>query len=241
MLGLVDLTRFLRNAASSDVERRLRALNMIAKHLISDYRLTYPNLDWWNNTEFNRSLEHFNDRTLYNTHRKWMVHQLIKLVADVPGDTAECGVYLGATSWFILPLGRKHHLFDSFEGVSEPGEHDGATWTKGALSASEDAALARLAGFKDQIVIHKGWIPERFPEVSDEVFAFVHLDVDLYQPTLDSMTFFYPRLSPGAVIVCDDYGMDTCPGATRAIDEYMADKPEPVISLDAGGCFLIKR
>lgn len=239
---MLRLARLARNAFSRDIERRLRALNMIAKKLIPDYRLTYPQLDWWNDAEFNAYLERFSDRDLYNTHRKFMVRELTKLAKDVPGDTAECGVYLGASSWPICEqLGRTHHLFDSFEGVSKPGDKDGDFWSTGALAMPEERALEMLEPFRDRIVVHKGWIPERFPDVADRRFAFVHLDVDLYQPTLDSIAFFYPRMSPGGVIVCDDYGMTTCPGATKAIDEFMADKPEPILGLDAGGCFIIKR
>jgi hypothetical protein len=48
-------------------------------------------------------------------------------------------------------------------------------------------------------------------------------------------------MQPGAVFVCDDYGFATCPGATRAVDEFLADKPEKLVALDAGGCFFMKR
>jgi len=80
----------------------------------------------------------------------------------------------------------------------------------------------------------------RFPEVADRRFAFVHIDVDLHQPTKDSVDFFYPRLAAGGVLLCDDYGSTWCPGATRACDEFLADKPEKMIRLDAAGGFLIK-
>jgi len=52
--------------------------------------------------------------------------------------------------------------------------------------------------------------------------------------------FFYPRLSPGGILVCDDYMFTTCPGATQACDEFMADKPEKMISFASGGGYLIK-
>ena len=86
----------------------------------------------------------------------------------------------------------------------------------------------------------KGWIPERFPDVEDRKFSFLHIDIDLYEPTRDSVAFFYPRMSDGGIILCDDYGSTFCSGATKAIDEYLADKPEKMISLSGGGGFLIK-
>ena len=82
--------------------------------------------------------------------------------------------------------------------------------------------------------------PDRFNEVADRRFSFLHIDVDLYEPTRDSIAFFYPRMNVGGVIICDDYGFATCPGATKAIDEYLRDKPEKMMTLSDGGGFLIK-
>ncbi len=226
---------------------KLRLLKVFADRLFGDFRLTWPQLDWWQDATFNAYLDRFNERKHPNTHRRWMVRQLIRLTGDVPGDTAECGVYKGATSYLICEANRlngrfkrTHHMFDSFEGLSEPLPVDGGHWKKSDLSIAEDVVARNLAAFEGSIRFHKGWIPNRFGEVADRNFSFVHIDVDLYQPTLDSIFFFYSRLSHGAVLVCDDYGCTTCPGATKAIDEFLADKPEKMLSLDAGGGFFVK-
>ena len=68
----------------------------------------------------------------------------------------------------------------------------------------------------------------------------MHIDVDLYGPTHDSIEFFYPRLNKGGIIVCDDYMHNTCPGATKAIDEFLDDKSEKMIALSGGGGFMLK-
>jgi hypothetical protein len=96
--------------------------------------------------------------------------------------------------------------------------------------------LARFAN----VQVYRGWIPQRFGEVAARRFSFVHIDVDLYEPTRDSIEFFYPRLAPGAVLVCDDYGIVTCPGATKAIEDFLRDKPEKMLALTDGGGFFIK-
>ena len=124
--------------------------------------------------------------------------------------------------------------------MSEPGPADGTHWSRGDLAAGEEVVRLNLERFAERLRFHPGWIPERFADVADRSFAFVHVDVDLRQPTLDSLEFFYPRLSPGGILLCDDYGCTTCPGATAAIDAFLQDKPEKMIALDAGGGFIIK-
>ena len=172
-----------------------------------------------------------------------MVAQLLRLTDDVPGETAECGVLLGATSFLICAANarhaRTHHLFDSFEGLSKPGADDGDHWSEGALAVSEDDVRRMLGGF-EHVEYHAGWIPTRFDDVADRTFAFVHVDVDLYEPTRDSVAFFYPRLAEGGILVCDDYGQATCPGATRAVDEVLEGCPESMLAMPDGGGFLIK-
>ena len=229
---------------SKNLNLRLRILEILARRLIPDYRLTWWQMDWWADTEFNAYLDRFGERHDFNTHRRWTLWQLLRLAAGVEGDTAECGVYRGASSWLICAAnrgsGRTHHLFDSFEGISQPQPVDGAHWKFGAMAAGESLVLDNLRPFASSLKFHKGWIPDRFPEVAASQFSFVHIDVDLHQPTLDSVRFFYPRLSPGGVLLCDDFGFASCPGATDAINSFLEDKTEKMISLDAGGGFLIK-
>ena len=181
-----------------------------------------------------------------NTDRRWMLHQLLRLTVDVPGDTAECGVYQGSSSYLICAANRAqsqhqrtHHLFDSFEGLSAPDAVDGAHWTKGDLASPFELAQQNLSEFT-ATQFHKGWIPDTLASVKDRQFSFVHIDVDLYQPTKESLAFFYERMPPGGIILCDDYGFTSCPGATQAVDELLANRPEKMLPLSAGGGFLTK-
>lgn len=178
--------------------------------------------------------------------RKYAVWQLAQLVGPLQGDIAEIGCYTGATSWFLADRiargGRERslHLFDSFAGLSRPGEQDGSYWQGGVLRAAEDVVRCNLAEFPF-VQLYAGWVPDRFGDVTDRRFVLVHIDVDLYQPTRDSAAFFYDRLVPGGLMICDDYGFNSCPGATAAFDEVMSDKPEPIINLPTGGAFIIKQ
>jgi len=69
----------------------------------------------------------------------------------------------------------------------------------------------------------------------------VHIDVDIYQSVKDCCEFFYPRLHAGGVMLFDDYGKWTCPGAKLAVDEFFATKPEKRFYFPSGQCFVIKQ
>jgi O-methyltransferase len=241
------MIRFLRNIISSDVKRRYYAVKLLGDFVVGDYRQTWSELDWLYDKDFNNYLEIFDERVGFNTHRKIALWELLRLTRFVEGDTAECGVYKAASSYLICAanaenslISRQHHLFDSFEGLSSPSQNDGSHWQQGALAAGEALVAQNLVRFSDQLVFHKGWIPTQFTNVAERQFSFVHVDVDLEQPTRDSIEFFYDRLNAGAIFLCDDYACTTCPGATSVIDEYLETKPEKMIRLPGGGGFFIK-
>jgi len=229
-----------------DRERlRFELMQRLGRLIYPRYRHSWYQFEWWDHKEFNDYLDRFGERNGLNDDRRWMVAQLMRLVEAVPGDTAECGVYQGAGSFLIStvnangPMKREHHIFDSFAGLSQPETTDGNHWTQGDLCCGLEQVKRALEDFKG-VSYYKGWIPERFPEVADRTFSFVHIDVDLEQPTRDSLEFFYPRMSEGGILVCDDYGYSTCPGATTSIDDYLSDKAERMLALSRGGGFLIK-
>jgi hypothetical protein len=238
------LARKARAAVSSADRRaafRFRVLSRIARLLVPQYVLTTPEKAWFGDEQFFRDLYAFDSHDLA-ADRKYTLRQLLSLVDHVPGDTAECGVYLGASSWFICDhfhgSDRTHHAFDSFEGLSEPSGLDGSYWKAGDLNSPEEHARAVLSPFDARV--YKGWLPDRFGEVADRTFAFVHVDVDLYEPTRHAVEFFYPRMAPGGIILLDDHGFTTCPGATRAVEEYMADRPEPIVLLTTGQAMILR-
>lgn len=185
----------------------------------------------------------------YSYERKYNLNQLYALTTAVEGDVAECGTFTGASAYLLARriLGehrkRRLYLFDSFAGLAVPEPVDGGWWHRGDLCATEDTVRATLAPLGDLpfIDIYAGWIPERFAEIADRHFSFVHIDVDLRQATRDSLDFFYPRMVPGGVMVFDDYGYGSCPGATQAVDAFMAGRPEPIVNLSAGGAFIVRR
>jgi hypothetical protein len=241
---------------SRDTHKRHDARYRLAKSLAYrlGFRILNPNVIWYSElqplsarwTQITQSADD------YLTERHYLVYSLAKSVANLPGDTAECGVYRGASSFMICVANQdkadyRHHGFDSFEGLSKPEAVDipndslAYNWKEHDLAVSLDTVSRHLHQFPF-VCYYPGWIPARFGEVADRRFSFVHVDVDLYRPTRDSLAFFYERLVPGGILLCDDYGSIHCPGATKAFDEFLADKAEPsVIQLTTGQGFIVKR
>ncbi len=244
MTRAITALRMVVRALRGDDSARYFLAEKLTHAIYPAYVFSEYGREFLRDTSFKARYESLEGTSNYRSlDRKYVLDQLVQLACLVDGDTAECGVLRGTSSLFlcerIANSGKEHHVFDSFEGLSEPTAGDGSYWTKGDLAVDEAAVRANLAAF-DFVRYHRGWIPERFEDVADRRFSFVHVDVDLEQPTLDSIAFFYPRLSSGGILLCDDYGFSTCPGAKRAMDEFMADKPESVVHLPTGQGFVIR-
>ena len=230
---------------TDDYAPRMRLLRGLGKLVFPEYRFKTPFLDWWNDEWFNQYLKRFDEMSRYNFDRRWNLFQLCKLAHAVEGDTAECGVYKGSSSYLIANCNRQsaiagkvHHGFDSFQGLSNPGTKDGSHWSAGALETPLEEAQKNLEGF--DVKLYSGWFPEKFTEVVEKTFSFVHIDVDLYEPAMDSLEFFYSRMTEGGIILMDDFGLGTCPGVTAAGQEFFSDKPEKIVSFAAGAGYIIK-
>lgn len=236
---------------SKDPEIRRGALwSQMNRHARrNNFQIYRPHVIWPANEGFQKASKAW-DVIGMPDDRRFFLFNTAASVAKVPGDTADIGVRFGTSSYFIMsgtntPT-KTHHMFDSFEGLSEPTPEDSGDgkktpWRKGALLAEEEVTQKNLHMFSDRTKYYKGWIPARYPEVKDKKFNFVHIDVDLYQPTRDTLEFFYERVSPGGVIICDDYGFASCYGARKAMDEFMADKPESLIHVPTGQSLVVKR
>jgi hypothetical protein len=155
---------------------------------------------------------------------------------ELDGLVVECGCFKGLSSFLMCSRLRQHNaafdgrgyqIFDSFQGLSEPRAEDALAGAGAAAPHPADVKAGRYAARLEDvkralapfpgIEFFPGWIPEAFPKAGGAPCRFVHVDVDLYQPTRDSLEHFWPRLVRGALMVCDDYNW---PGGKRAVDEF---------------------
>jgi hypothetical protein len=179
-------------------------------------------------------------QTVRERYNLWRLVQETRLL---PGDIAEVGVAGGGTARLICEVkgGKTLHLFDTFEGMPETDESKDGIFTKGDFSTVKLDRVKHYLKSYANVVFHPGFFPATASELDAEArFSFVHLDADIYQSTLDSLKYFYPRLARGGVIVSHDYSHVTAPGVKMAFDEFFKDKPEPVLELWDTQCAIVK-
>lgn len=184
--------------------------------------------------ECRRELAKKNFETLLDDGRLVAVLELSRHCAGkLDGELIELGVYkggsAGATAWGLRNAGleRTLHLCDTFEGMPKTLEwefHEENDFADTSLSAVRDR-LNRLApGFS--IELHQGLFFNTLPRIAGKHFCFAHIDADLYESVKQACEFVYPRMTKGGVMLFDDYGAATCPGAKKAVDEFFAAKLE---------------
>ncbi len=160
--------------------------------------------------------------------RSAALSRLLTQTNALDGEVWECGVYRGGTvmlmtAW-LRELGSSRTLraFDTFAGMPTSGPLD--THLVGAFPVELGETEALLAPLG--VCIHAGRMPATFAGLKGCVISLAHIDVDQYESVRDCLAFVYPRMQSGGVVVLDDYNCTGCPGAHKAVDEFMADKPE---------------
>jgi len=166
---------------------------------------------------------------------------------EIRGAFAELGVYKGDSAKVLHRMDpqRKFYLFDTFKGFV-PGELESETGQASDYSPSDFAntsvekVMKRIQG-NGNISVYPGIFPETASGLQNEVFSLVNIDVDLYLPTRAGLEFFYPRLSPGGIILVHDYNLKW-EGVMKAVDEFVKGIPEPLIPVpDMEGTIMIMK
>ncbi len=166
---------------------------------------------------------------------------LINQVRKLPGDIAEVGVYKGGTALLLAENTNKMlHLFDTFTGMPEAD----STIDLHKKGDFHDTTVEQVSNLLkgENFKIYPGLFPQQTgSNIENLKFSFVYLDVDIYSSTKDCLEFFYPKMSPGGIIVSDDYLAPTCAGVKKAVDEFMIGKPETLIHPCKYQCYIIKK
>ncbi len=197
---------------------------------------------WEGDREFTALFNEIAGRTLVSPDRCFMLFQFARQAAGLGGEMAEVGVYRGGTARLLARTcpERILHLFDTFSGLP-PADPDIDLHRESEFADSSLEAVREYLSGLENIRLHPGTFPVSAGELGDSRFCFVHVDVDIYRSTADCLDFFYPRLLPGGVMAFDDYGWEGCPGVKKALDEFLASRPESPILTARHQCVLIRQ
>jgi hypothetical protein len=165
---------------------------------------------------------------------------------NIIGNIAELGVYRGNSAAILAYYARLYHkrvfLFDTFQGFDER-DLVGVDESKTREFAETSLDHVRdLVGDKD-VRFLQGRFPQSIPpDLYTSQFCLAHIDCDLYEPAKAGLEFFYPRLSPGGLLIVHDYANPHWEGMKRAVDEYCRAIPErPLIFGDKSGTAMIRK
>ena len=147
----------------------------------------------------------------------------------------------------LLRLGvedRELYLFDTFEGMTDPGTEDlmhtgqtaeelladdvaGAHY-RAAASLDDVREAMRSVEYPDERIQYvQGPVEDTLPDAAPAEIALLRLDTDWYASTKHELVHLYPRLLPGGVLIVDDYAYWL--GARKAVDEFLTENDLPIL------------
>jgi hypothetical protein len=153
--------------------------------------------------------------TLLNNQK--IVTMLRHALKNPTGLIGEVGVFNGGFTGILSDnfLDTKIYAYDTFEGMPE------SCWVKdehhyvGEFKPGLD--VVRILNNRKNVVVRKGIFPD---SIQDETgFWMVHLDVDFYLSTLNSLKVLKDRMAKGGAIFLDDWDWPNCPGVRKAVEE----------------------
>jgi O-methyltransferase len=187
------------------------------------------------------------ERTMTSRWRVFALIVAVRYVVDngLPGACVECGVWRGgsmqAVARTLLERGatdRELHLFDTFEGMPPPTPEDrrlkgppASELLAGRPRSDNVWAIADLDDVRrgmeetgyptERIHYHPGLVQDTLPAQAPDRIALLRLDTDWYASTKHELTQLYDRVTPGGVLIVDDY--DYWEGSRQAVDEFIAE------------------
>ena len=180
---------------------------------------------------YQRGARALGDEDWYQWH--WRVHVGLWAAATaskLDGDFVECGVSYGFLSSAIMEyldwdrLDKTFYLLDTFAGIDpryvteeerQSGivEHSEQLVRNGMYVDGVDGVRANFAQWRNHRII-VGAVPETLDQVDTDRVAYLHIDMNCAPPEVAALRHFWPRLTPGAVVLFDDY-------ANRGRDEHV--------------------
>ena len=174
---------------------------------------------------------------------KFATHlELFRRVSGLAGELVECGVFKGASlsrlikfrALFENPYSKKIIAFDTFATFPEADYEPDRAKREAFVREAGDRSIGRgeLIELLDALSLNQnleliegdilGTVPKYCEQNPELKISLLNIDVDLYDATAKCLELLYPRVTRGGIVILDDYG--AFPGATKAIDEFLADR-----------------
>lgn len=189
----------------------------------------------------------------------WRLHTLIWAARSgltIDGDFVECGVFKGDMSYCVVSIlgdsfkDRRFYLYDSFEGFSPKlSSHADYPAGSGFLDFAnkvyreegiESSVRDRFAPYPNVKVI-KGFVPDSFAIDCPDRIAYLHIDLNSPLAEVAALEHLFDRVSPGGMVVFDDYGWQMFSAQRHAEDAFFAQRDYQVLELPTGQGLVVKR
>ncbi|AFL72920.1 class I SAM-dependent methyltransferase [Thiocystis violascens] len=204
----------------------------------SDNMITWnKNLSFLQNDKFLESMrKHSNTNIeLAIIWRTYILCYFANYAKRLRGDFVEVGAYKGNTASIILDntglekTEKRYYLYDTFEHSDIDlnhilPEHSNILY---------DQVRSRFERF-DFVKVIQGYVPESFSRDFPEKIAFAHVDLNQAPAEVGALRRIIPVLSPGAVIILDDYGWWVYHEQKEAEDPLFAEYGLAVLELPTG-------
>ena len=164
------------------------------------------------------------------------------------GDFVECGVNTGLMSQAICAYidfnatGKKLFLFDTYEGIpleqAQDSEKSGVQLMNSLYYRDHYAAAVENFRNIPNATLVKGEVPESLNGVAIDRVCYLHIDMNIAYPEVEALKYFWPKMSPGGIILFDDYGFH--PIQNDALDELADSLGVKIGLLPTGQGLLIK-
>lgn len=170
--------------------------------------------------------------------------------AQLPGDFVECGVNTGILSLAVCTYidfnstGKHFFLFDTFSGVPESQmsetERPSCTFTNDTFyEECFELARSNFRHFPNAQLV-RGVVPDSLYQVDIDQVCYLSIDMNIVEPEVAAMEFFWPKLVHGAVVLLDDYGVDLHAEQKAGLDEFAHRHKVAVGVLPTGQGLLLK-
>jgi len=166
------------------------------------------------------------------------------------GDFVECGVSTAIVSRAVAHyvdlrrLDRKLWLFDTFDGIPDDQMRPDETPLARSKNARHyfdcfDLVRTHFAEYPNVHLV-RGRVPDTLGTAAIDRVAWLHIDMNIAYPEVAASAHFWERLTPGAVVIYDDYASQAHAPQKLALDAFATERDVRILSLPTGQGVLLK-